>query len=345
MANIFAYIEIKTINPLSFSHHGYRKRADGSVPLPTMIRGINEIGEPLRTVYWPAAALRGALRHGAALADMQKGSKATLKDAYLLALGQDLEREESEAREKLEAQTTGKKADKKPQDVLATNADRARVHPVLDLFGTWKMPSRLQVSNLLPVINVAPDRFSYVRRDLDTNPELFDLLAPEDHQAFYDRQQRQAEASRIGEQIDILNDAIKAAGKAKDAALKTELEAKRKALDDLKVDAKGDDQSGNSKHLLTVECIPAGLVLQGKLVLQRAKPRDLDILLHGLDTISRKPLFGAHTARGLGEIEATARFTDGEGDVLCVVQIGGYQSARQDWTETGVAYKNTAPLV
>lgn len=344
MTNIFAHIEIKTINPLSFSHHGVRKRADGSVPLPTMIRGINESGEPLRTVYWPAAALRGALRHGAALAAMQQSSKATLKDAYLLALGQDLDREESEAREKLEAQTTGKKADKKLQDVLATVADRARVHPILDLFGTWKMPSRLQVSNLLPAHNVVPDRFSYIRRDLDSNPELFDLLSPGEQQAFFDRQQRQAEASRIGDQLDTLDEAIKAAGKAKDAALKAELQAKRKALDDLKVDAKGDDQSGNSKHLLTVECIPAGVVLQGKLVLQRAKPRDLDILLNGLDAISRTPLFGAHTARGFGEIEATARFADGEGDVLCVVQIGGYQAARQEWTETGMAFKNTVPL-
>jgi len=344
VANVFANIEITTVNPLSFSHHGTAARADGSKPLPTMIRGISEGGEPLRTVFWPAAALRGALRHGAALADMRAAGNLTLQDAYLLALGQDLAREESEARDKMEAKKTGKKTEAKPQDIMATVADREAAHAVLDLFGTWKMPSRLQVANLLPSVNVRADKFAFIRRDLDTDVEMFDALPEADRDAFYGRQKRQSDASKVGDQIDVAEKAIKAAKKAKNDALLEELEAKLAELQALKEATKGDDQSGNTKHLLEVEAIPAGVVLTGKLVVQRAKSRDLDLLIDGLDAISRKPVFGAHMARGFGEIEGKATFTNDDGEVLCLVRFGGYAKAAVEWTEAGSEMRETQAL-
>jgi hypothetical protein len=56
-----------------------------------LIRGVDSAGAPQRTVYLPAGQMRGRIRHEAALSVMRdKPEKVKLEEAYMLALGQDL---------------------------------------------------------------------------------------------------------------------------------------------------------------------------------------------------------------------------------------------------------------
>lgn len=321
MTNIFASITLTTVNPVSFSHHGQEG-------LPMMTRGVDSEGRHLRTVFLPAAALRGRIRHEVAFNAMERSGQVKLGQAYMMALGQS---------------TDGRVEDE--GDVAYRIAEQRAIRekdPIVDLFGTWKINSRLQVSHLLPDANVHPDRFSYIRRDLDSNEDIFNRLSPEDQDAFYERQETMSQASKAGDMIKAATSALMKAKKAKAAKEETDaIEAKiaeLKALQAAHKDEAGGD-GNNSKHLLEVEAIPAGLDLHGTLVVKHAKPRDLTMLVNAFDRISQRPLVGAHTARGCGEVKGRVTFTDGEGEVLAVVAFGGYGSARIEWTQAGDTFK------
>ena len=313
---LFGAVTLTTVNPVSFSHHG----VDG---LPTMVRGVDQEGRHLKTVYIPGAQFRGRLRHEAAMAELLRGDKVKLETAYMAALGQDLRPEEDQEVEQIR---------------LAEQLALRQGQPLLDLFGTWKMASRLMVSHLLPEQNVAADSFSLIRRDLDSNTEMMTLLDDAEQDRFYERRDKQALASRSGALMKIAMRELVAARRAKDTNKVDELEAKLVELKELKKTHKGDDESENTKHLLEVEAIPAGLTLTGKLVVQRARPRDLSILSDALDRISRKPVLGAHLARGCGEVAGRVAFTNADGEVLLVATFGGYRPAVIEWTETGRAW-------
>jgi hypothetical protein len=167
---LIAEIDLHTLQPLTFTHHS----TDG---LPLLTRGVDAEGRHLRTVYIPAAQLRGRLRHETALAELRaRPDKAKLEDAYLLALGQDLRPHEDDEPEAIKL---------KEQMVFRQQ------NPLLDIFGTWKVASRLFVSHLLPSVNVQPDKVSHIRRDLDTNPDMMALLDDAEQDRLYERQGKQ----------------------------------------------------------------------------------------------------------------------------------------------------------
>lgn len=320
-SSIFGEVTLKTINPVSFTHHG----VEG---LPLMTRGVDGEGKHLRTVYLPASQFRGRIRHEAAIAELTRGSKAQLSDVYMLALGQDLKPEE----------------DAEPEQIRLAEQEAARdASPILDLFGTWKISSRLMVSHLLPEANVRPDKFSIIRRDVDSNDDIMAMLEPDVVDEMYDRRDRQSDASIVGKQIKVATRELGAARKAKNAALVDELEAKILELRLKKTETKGDDESENTKHLVEIEAIPAGVTLTGKLVIQRPKPRDLQILVDAFERFSLKPVTGAQLARGCGEVDGRITFTNGEGEVLLVIAFGGYTAARVDWTDAGKALASGFP--
>ena len=158
-------ISLETVQPLTYTHHGVKD-------LPQMIRGVDAEGKPLRTVYLPAGQLRGRIRHEAALAVMRgKDEKVKLEEAYMLALGQDLRPEEDEA----------------PEEVRLGDQLKLRAaNPFLDLFGTWKLSSRLYVSHLMPDQNVQPDIIRSIRRDLDTNEDIMNELGDGEQDRMYE---------------------------------------------------------------------------------------------------------------------------------------------------------------
>lgn len=318
--NIFGNITITTVNPVSFSHHSQEG-------LPMMTRGVDAEGRHLKTVFLPAAGLRGRIRHEVAMSVLEREGKAKLGRAYMLALGQS---------------TDGRVEDEGDvQYKIGEQLALREKEPVVDLFGTWKINSRLQVSHLMPAVNVQPDTFSFIRRDLDSNEEMFALFDASAQDAFYDRQTTLSQASKAGDMIKVATSALMKAKKAKSPqdeidALEAKL-AELKALKTAHKDEAGGD-GNNSKHLLEVEAIPAGIDLLGSIVVKNAKSRDLEMLIEAFDRISQKPKLGAHTARGCGEVTGNATFTNSDGEVLAVVRFGGYKKAAVEWTKTGKDY-------
>lgn len=309
---------IQTLQPLTYTHHGVK---DG---MPLMVRGADAEGRPQRTVYLPAGQLRGRLRHEAALAQMRdQPKKATLEEAYLLALGQDLSPAEDD---QPEAVRLG--------DLLKFRRD----NPFLDLFGTWKVSSRLYVSHFMPETNVQPERVAHIRRDLDTNLDVMNQLDAAEQDRLYDRQAKQALASKAGTLIKLAESELRAARKAKDATKMDALEAKLRELEALKKSHRGDDASDNTKHLVDVSVIPPGLQLLGRLTIQRPLPSDLATLLRALDGMSLQPFLGAQRARGCGEVSGMVSFRFPSGEVLVRASFGGFQPAQVQWTDAGHAF-------
>jgi len=319
---LIAEIDLHTLQPLTFTHHS----TDG---LPLLTRGVDAEGRHLRTVYIPAAQLRGRLRHEAALAELRaRPDKAKLEDAYLLALGQDLRPHEDDEPEAIKL---------KEQMVFRQQ------NPLLDIFGTWKVASRLFVSHLLPSVNVQPDKVSHIRRDLDTNPDMMALLDDAEQDRLYERQGKQGLASKAEGLIKLANRELAMARKAKDATKLEELRTKLEELKALKQTQKGDDNSDNTKHLLELQTIPAGIILSGKLTVQHATAHDLQTLVKAFHGFSRQPYLGAQRARGCGEVAGHVSFKTTEGLVLAVLNFGHHQDATVQWTEAGHAFTQAAP--
>lgn len=318
---IVADIRIDTVQPLTFTHHGV-------VGLPLMTRGVDQEGRHQRTVYLPAAQFRGRLRHEAALSGMRsKPEKVKLEEAYMLALGQDLRPTEDDAPEQVR---------------LKEQLQFRAANPLLDLFGTWKLASRLFVSHFFPDVNVMPDKVSHIRRDLDTDEDLMAELGDEEQDRLYQRQEKQGLASKAEAIIKLATRELMAAKKAKDNAKVEELEAKILEFKELKKTHKGDDDSDNTKHLVQLEVIPAGINLSGKLTVHRANPYDLQTMIKALDGFSFMPYLGAQRARGCGEVRGTASFKNHEGEVLVVVAFGGLCAANIEWTEVGTRFLESA---
>ena len=321
---IVAELVVSTLQPLTFTHHGIKD-------LPMMIRGVDTEGRPHRTVFLPAGQLRGRIRHEAALAKMRAmPDKVKLEEAYMLALGQDLRPEEED----------------EPESVrIGEQVKFRQANPFLDLFGTWKVASRLFVSHLLPEVNVMPDRMAHIRRDLDTNEDIMQELGEIEQDRFYDRQEKQSLASKAGAIIKIVEAELKSAKKAKDQAKVDQLEAKLAELLELKKSHKGSDESENTKHLVEIQAIPAGIDLHGKLTIKHPLPSDVGLLVDALNGISQSPYMGAQRARGCGEVLGKATFKTTDGEVLVKVTFGGHTPASIEWTEAGKAFMDTQPVV
>jgi CRISPR/Cas system CSM-associated protein Csm3 (group 7 of RAMP superfamily) len=320
--HLIAELHLHTVQPLTFTHHG-------SEGLPLLTRGVDAEGRHLRSVYIPAAQLRGRLRHEAALLELAaRSQKPKLEDAYLLALGQDLRPEE----------------DGEPEAIRLREQQVFRAsNPLLDLFGTWKVASRLYVSHLLPAVNVQPDRISHIRRDLDTNEDMMALLDHTEQSRFYERQDSQGMASKAEALIKLATRELGAARKAKDEAKLEELNAKLEELKALKKARKGEDASDNTKHLLELEVIPSGIDLLGKLTVQAPLPYDLNTLVQAVAAFGNKPYLGAQRARGCGQVAGRARFLNALGEVLAVVSFADLAPSTTEWTAAGQAFLQPTP--
>ena len=200
--------------------------------------------------------------------------------------------------------------------------------PVLDLFGSGLgIKSRLLVSHFLPVVNVLPDVFTGVRKDLEDNEQAFDLIAESEQEAFLGRSQannKRAEASKLAQTLKRKLNAAKKKGE--DTA---EIEKELYAAESLAEKYKGSmgDMQNSSRTIVEHHALPAGLELHGKLVIQNYKQRDLELLMRGLDALSHFPVLGAQSARGCGEVSGTFDFYK-EGVLFRRVVIGDYEPAK-----------------
>jgi hypothetical protein len=283
---------------------------------PVMTRGVDSDGNPLRTGYLPATTLRGFLRRAVALRNMraaaESGEPYKLPQIYSEMIGQDAASE--------------KQSD---QIDLAELRLARQSSPVLDLFGSGLgIKSRLKVSHFVPERNILPEVFSGVRKDLDDTEEALDLLSEEDLNAFLGRAEKnRLRAGALG-RLTQLQAKVK---RDERKGVVNEDEVKALEIAQLEVEtfkeAMGEMQN-SSRTLVSHFALPAGLALSGRIVVDRARDGDAELIEHGLNELSLNPVLGAQSARGCGEISGTFDFLDSDGRQLKTVVIGGYRPAR-----------------
>ncbi|MDO8311993.1 MAG: hypothetical protein Q7T25_08645 [Sideroxyarcus sp.] len=65
------------------------------------------------------------------------------------------------------------------------------------------------------------------------------------------------------------------------------------------------DMTNSSRTLTSYFALPTGIELKGRLVIENARERDLPMIELALNALSMRPILGAQSARGCGEIEGT----------------------------------------
>jgi hypothetical protein len=236
----------------------------------------------------------------------------TLQQAYEELIGQDAGNKSSAGQGLLEQ-----------QQLRAQN-------PVLDLFGKgMSLKSRLLVSHFLPVVNVLPEQFSGVRKDIEDTPDAFDSLLPETQAAYGNRSQANSLRSAAAAQVKDINRKLAKGRKAGASAEEMQdLEAQLAAAQSLEGKYQTDmgEMQNSSRTVLEHTALPAGIELHGRLIVERAQDRDLDMLRLALNALSKRPILGGHAARGCGEI--TGKFNVSiNGEEKEIITIGGWKNA------------------
>ena len=283
---------------------------------PIMTRGIGSDGNPLQTGYLPATTLRGFMRRAIVVDAMTKAAAEnkhyTLQKAYAELIGQDA--------------VSKSGAD---QDLLEQQQLRNE-NPVLDLFGSgMSLKSRLLVSHFLPVVNVLPERFSGARKDIADTPDAFDSLLPETQAEYWNRSQANSLRSAAAEQVKDINRKLAKSRKASASAEEMQaLEAQLAAAQQLEEKYENDmgEMKNSSRTVLEHTALPAGIELHGRLIIERARDRDLDMLRLALNALSNRPILGGHAARGCGEIAGKFNVSI-NGEEKDIITIGGWKNA------------------
>jgi CRISPR type IV-associated protein Csf2 len=296
---------------------------------PKMTRGLDSEGHPKKTAYIPATTIRGKLRRLAVQPLMEAAKAAgkpwTLHQVYEAMLGQDSISENSE-----------------DIDLLALKKRRAENH-IVDLFGAGLgVKSRISVGHFVPVVDVAPEHFAGVRKDLDSDLEVLELMDDVEVSKFVGRNTTNANRSEAEALVKKIGSQIRKAEKAGlDAAdLKAALELAESRRDEL-VAAMG-DMKNSTKTLTSYEAMPAGIELKSRIIIDKATANDLTTFVSALDLFSRSPVLGGQTARGCGEVTGNFQMTDQDGAVLGVVTIGDFAPSKVSWTTKGLSLVSKA---
>ena len=317
MSTTIMNVTIHTVGPLSIA----MPVAENTQPnayknFPVMARGVDEDGNKQLTGYLPATTLRGFLRRAVVLRDMKKAAASgefyNLNRAYTELIGQDAASEKSE---------------EDRIDLVEIRKTR-EASAVLDLFGSGLgIKSRLMVSHFLPASNVLPDPFTGVRKDLEDTEGVLDLIDQAEVETYLgrsDTNSRRAKADTFLKTLKRKQNALKKKGETN-----AELEAEVGAVSALVEKLLGEmgEMQNSSRRPVGHFALPAGIDLKGRLVINNAKDRDLEMLEHAINELSLKPVLGAQSARGCGEIR-------GNFDIMVAgvlkkkIAIGGYEPAR-----------------
>ena len=214
-------------------------------------------------------------------------------------------------------------------DLLALRKAR-EASPVLDLFGSGLgIKSRLKVSHFLPQVNVLPEVFTGVRKDLDDTEEALDLMDKSDMATFLGRSEsnnKRAAAAAVVKQLEGQVRRLEKKGEAVPDDVAKALAVAKAEFDKHKGDM--GDMQNSTRTIVQHYALPAGLELSGRIVVENVRDTDMELLDYALEQFSLKPVLGAHSARGCGELAGTFRFFDGDGKLLKTVVVGDYKPSR-----------------
>lgn len=314
MKTIVINATITTVGPLSIA----MPIAEGQMGnkfnnFPVVTRGLDGDGNKLQTAYLPATTFRGFLRRAIVTQQMTEaaaiGKPYTLQKAYADLIGQDAA---SESKDNI--------------DLLKLKQIREE-NSVLDLFGSGLgIKSRLLVSHFMPTHNVMPEVITGVRKDLEDSDGVLDLLTPEDSEKYLGRSAANSKRAAAMSVVKGLEQKVKKVTKAGEDA--TELRA---ALEEAKgvagrYESDMGEMTNSSRTLTNYYVLPAGIELKGRLVIENVRNRDLPMIELALNALSHRPILGAQSARGCGEI-AGALDVLIDGVLLKKITIGGWQPA------------------
>jgi len=305
---------IITVGPLSIAMPvGEGQLSNRINNFPIVTRGIDEDGNKLQTGYLPATTLRGFLRRAIVTAQMKVAAAAgkhyTLQKAYADLIGQDAA---SEAKDDIDL-----------LKLRQTREDNA----VLDLFGSGLgIKSRLLVSHFLPTHNVLPEMMTGVRKDLEDTDGILDLLSDADRNTYLGRSGANSKRAAAQSVVKGLEGKIRKAKQAGEdiIELETALKEAQGVVDRYVADM--GDMTNSSRTLTSYFVLPAGIELKGRLVIENARERDLPMIELALNELSKRPILGAQSARGCGEIEG-AFDVQVDGVLAKRITLGAWQAA------------------
>ena len=309
MSNIVIDANITTIGPLSITMPvATGGRANQWNNFPVTANGMDDDGNLQMTGYLPATTVRGMMRRAAGIAAMARRGegKTTLQQAYADILGQG--------------------SDTKDEVDLVKLAALRQSEPILDLFGSWSLKSRLLVSNFLPQTNVLPLVVTGVRKDLEDTDGVLEQLVKADQDAYFNRSDVNSERAKADAVVKGIGREIAKTKKAGGDISKLEADkvTAERAVAVLKEQM--GEMANSSRTITEYYALPAGLLFTGRIVIQNAKERDIALVMEGLEYLSQRPLLGAQVARGCGEIKGMFTFKK-DGRVLRTVNSGGWTSA------------------
>ena len=315
MKTVIIKTNIRTESPLSIA----MPVAEGGLPnryknFPIMTRGIDGDGNKQQTAYLPSTTVRGFLRRAIVVEAMQtaanQGNHYTLQRAYADLIGQDSASEE-----------------RQEVDLLKLKATRD-ANEVIDLFGCgMSIKSRLLVSHFVPTHNLLPEAFTGVRKDLDDTDGVLDMISESDRDLFLGRTEANSARAQVASTAKDLDRKIKAATKKGEptADLAEALQKAQKLVE--KYEADMGDMQNSTRTLVGYYALPAGIDLVGRIVIEHARDRDLPMIVSALNALSLRPILGAQTARGCGEISGIFDVMV-DGNLLKKVSIGGWETAK-----------------
>lgn len=312
MSNIIINGTITTVGPLSIAMPEGRD-FEG---FPVMGRGVDGDGKPEMTGYLPSTTVRGFLRRAVVTDLMQKasdgGNPYTLQKAYSELIGQDAESEQQAG------------------DIDLLEIQKTRdASPVLDLFGSGLgIASRLRVGHFLPEKNILPSEFHLARKDLGQTDGVVEAMGADDQKAYYGRNESNRARSQAEAVLSTLKRKKRQLKEDEDPAdIDAQIAEAEKLVEKREKEMGGMEVS--SKAIFSHFALPAGLPLNGRMVILKAKERDLEMIEFGLDQLSQNPVLGAQSARGCGEISGSFDVLS-DGALKKKITIGGYEPAKID---------------
>lgn len=306
---------LTTVAPLSIAlpnPEGQQGNKFNNFPLLT--RGIDSEGNKLQTGYLPATTVRGFLRRAIVTEQMQRAAAAgkhyKLQEAYQDLIGQDTA---SESKDDIDLI--------KLRQLREDNA-------VLDLFGAGLgIKSRLLVSHFMPRHNVLPEVTTGVRKDLEDTDGVLDLISASDREIYLGRSDANSKRAAAASVVKSLEAKLRKAKKANESTAELDLALLEAQAIVTRHQSEMGGMTNSSRTLTNYYALPAGIELKGRLVIERARERDIVMLASAFNALSMRPILGAQSARGCGEISGSFELLI-DGVLSKKISIGGWQAAQ-----------------
>ena len=261
---------------------------------PVMPCGKDDEGELIETGYLPASTIRGIMRRGAAMPQIEAhAGGVSAATAYELVVGQTAESEKERDRIDLEA-----------------IAGERETKPLVDLFGAGLgMKSRLNfLGHFMPETPIMPFPIASVRKDLDSTLGVLELLTEKDKEFSISRVElnsRRAAAEGLAAQLErklmskrypLPEEEVPGVEKELAEANKLVKAVKSEIEERLGKDA----MRVSTRAIFQHWAMPPNIPLSGTIMVRDYRERDMDLLMAGFDALSRLPIVGGHSARGAG---------------------------------------------